>query len=170
MNHSFNATHFTFYERKNWCSVWLATILVSTDLSSCSIVFTFMSMVSILQVHCVPHFCFVIDTDTSSISCLSQITVLYYALRLPSWFPTVADNRWPFFFSAGSHSGLYHSPEAPDGLVHRGEGHCQTEGDQGACDETERNSGERQILTPTQGIDPVRVHWSMQGIIESLWW
>lgn len=98
MNHSFNATHFTFYERKNWCSVWLATILVSTDLSSCSIVFTFVSIVSILQVHCVPHFCFVIDTDTSSISCLSQITVLYYASRRPSWFPTVADNRWPFFF------------------------------------------------------------------------
>lgn len=98
MNHIFNATHFTFYERKNSCSVWLATILVSTDLSSCSIVFTFVSIVSILQVHCVPHFCFVIDTDTSSMSCLSQITVLYYALRLPSWFPTVADNRWPFFF------------------------------------------------------------------------
>lgn len=94
----FQCHTFYIYENKYSCSVWLATILVSTDLSSCSIVFTFMSMVSILQVHCVPHFCFVIDTDTSSISCLSQITVLYYALRLPSWFPTVADNQWPFFF------------------------------------------------------------------------
>lgn len=62
------------------------------------------------------------------------------------------------FCFPGPHSGLQHSPEAPDGLVHRGESHCQTERDQGARDETEGNSGERQILTPTLDLDPVRVH------------
>ena len=48
----------------------------------------------------------------------------------------------------GSHPRLCHSLAASDKLVHRGEGHCQTERNQGPCLETKRNSGKAQILTP----------------------
>lgn len=48
----------------------------------------------------------------------------------------------------GSHPRLCHSLATSDKLVHRGEGHCQTERNQGPCLETKRNSGKAQILTP----------------------
>ena len=57
----------------------------------------------------------------------------------------------------GSHPRLCHSLAASDKLVHRGEGHCQTERNQGPCLETKRNSGKAQILTPIKrgrGVGP----------------
>ena len=60
----------------------------------------------------------------------------------------------------GSHPRLCHSLATSDKLVHRGEGHCQTERNQGPCLETKRNSGKAQILTPIKkgrgGAEPSR--------------